>query len=76
MGAEGGLQTLVWGNSGCCGCVDSLLSGCFGQVGGQLRAASCQQSCGDFCRRLYLGPCLLTSDYISGWSSFVKDFLC
>ena len=26
------------------GCVDSLLSGCFGRAGGQLRAASCQQS--------------------------------
>ena len=54
VGAEEGMQTSGWGNSGCCGCdwgcrlgcVDSLLSGCFGRAGGQLRAASCQQSSG------------------------------
>lgn len=54
VGVEGGMQTSGWGISGCCGsdwscrlgCVDLLLSGCFGWVGGQLRAASCQRSSG------------------------------
>lgn len=56
VGAEGVMQTSRWGNSGCCGCdwdcrlgcVDLLRSGCFGRAGGQLRAASCQQSSGVF----------------------------
>lgn len=52
VGAEGVMQTSRWGNAGCggcdwdchLGCVGLLCSGCFGRAGGQLRAASCQQS--------------------------------
>lgn len=69
MGTEGVMQTSRWGNSGCggcdwdcgLGCVGLLCSGCFGRAGGQLRAASCQQSFGIFQLPAVLGTLSSTS---------------
>lgn len=63
MGAEGGMLTSRWGNSGCVDCecgLGSVCSGCFGRVGGQLRGVFS----GSW---LYLGTHLLTPGNISGW---------
>lgn len=68
MGAEGGMLTSRWGNSGCADCEcdldssESLRSGCLGGVGGQLRGVFSSPW-------LNLGTYPQTSGNIIGWSN-------